>query len=77
MQVLRNSQFKNDYWHRLNLVSKNKSLGKEDCRMISPVSRRGGRFETRLSFSTFDWLLAEKIASLEINIEKLDSRQKV
>ena len=43
--------------------------------MISPaVLRRHGGFEARLSFTVFDWLLAEKIASLETNINKLDSR---
>ena len=40
--------------------------------MITPVVKFNGRFETRLCFRTFDWLLAEQITSNEITAEKLD-----
>ena len=41
--------------------------------MITPVQMIDGLyFETRLSFRTFDWLLAEQILDLEISQEKLE-----
>ena len=75
MLAQRNSQFKTQYQHRLNSKKKNMSLGREESRMFSPVQMRHGRFEAMQSFTTFDWLLAEKIVSFETNFEKLDSRQ--
>ena len=50
-------------------------MDKEDSRMTSLVSRREGRFEAKLSFNAFDWFLAERIVSLEENIENVDSRR--
>ena len=37
--------------------------------MITPVQMIDGRFETRLGFRTFDWLLSEQIINLEISQE--------
>ena len=59
------------------MIRKNQNLVKEEDRMTSLVSRREGRFEARLSFNAFDWFLADRIVSLEENIEKVDSKRVV
>ena len=44
--------------------------------MITPVLRIDGHLETRLSFRTFVWLLADQIVSNEVEVEKLSQEQK-
>ena len=45
--------------------------------MITPVVKTKRQFEAQLAFMTFDWFLAEKIASNETSIENLDSEHKL
>ena len=45
--------------------------------MITPVVKNKRHFETKLAFMTFDWFLAEKIASNETSIENLDDEHKL
>ena len=45
--------------------------------MITPVARNKCHFEVQLAFMTFDWFLAEKIASNETSIDNLDDEHKL
>ena len=45
--------------------------------MITPVARNNRQFEAQLAFMTFDWFLAEKIASNETSIDNLDDEHKL
>ena len=56
----------------MSLTKTDEIAGINRFSMITPVVKFNGRFETRLCFRTFDWLLAEQITSNEITAEKLD-----
>ena len=73
-----NRLFRTNYWHRLNLEARHLShtkgvLTEEDkikrVDMITPVLKIGTSFQAQLSFSTFEWLQAEKVAAGDINME--------
>ena len=48
-----------------------------EINMIAPVQRINSRFKTQLGFRSFDWFLAEQIASKETDIKKLDGHHRI
>ena len=81
-----NRLYRNQYWHRLNLdafrKSRNKSQLADDnivkmVDMISTVHKNGASFEAHLSFSTFGWLQAERVADGEIMLDQLSDKHRL
>ena len=82
----KNRMFRTSYWHRLNLdalaVSRSKGiLTPEDkinrVDMITPVLKRNRSLQAQLSFSTFGWLQAEKVAASDINLQQLNFKRRL
>ena len=44
--------------------------------IIAPVQKTGWELKANLTFRTFDWLLAEKIASHEFKADQLDEEHR-
>ena len=81
-----NRLFRTNYWHTLNLDARHLShtqgvLCDEDkikrVDMITPVIKCGTSFQAQLSFSTFEWLQAEKVAAGDINMELLSEKRRL
>ena len=75
----RNRHFRTTFYHRLNLQHNKDSRSKTEWQdslsqksMIAPVKKINQKFVAELTFRTFDWLLAEKLASQEFTAGHLD-----